>query len=60
MLPLYRHGEGQDGDAGVREEGDGGGERQEAEPLVVIARGAAARLDPGRLDPVFAPARRSG
>ena len=58
--PLHRHGEGENGGAGTREEGDGGGEGQEAESRVVVALGAAARLDPGRLDPVFAPAGRSG
>lgn len=60
MLPLFCHGEGQDCGTRACKEGDGGGKRQETEPRVVIARGAAAGLDLGRLDPVFDLARRSG
>ena len=45
--PLRRHGKGKDGGAGMREEGDGGGEGQEDESGIFIALGATARLDPG-------------
>ena len=60
MPLLSRHGEGQDGDARARKEGDGGGERQEDESGVVIEVCAAAGLDLGRLDPIFALARGFG
>ena len=42
-----RHGEGQDGGARVRKEDEEGGEGQEAAARVIIAREAAAGLDPG-------------
>ena len=58
--PPRHHGEGQHGGAGAREEGDGSGERQEDELGVVIKVRAATGLDPGRLDPIFAPARGFG
>ena len=53
MPPLHCHGEGQDGGARMRKEDKRSGEGQEAATRVVIARWAAAGLDPGRLDPVF-------
>ena len=52
MLPR-RYGEGQDGGTRARKEEEGCGEGQEAVARVVVMRGAAAGLDPGRLDPVF-------
>ena len=55
-----RYGEGQDGGARAREDDEGCGEGQEAAARVVVARGAAAGLDLGRLDPVFDPARGPG
>ena len=56
--PLRRNGEGQDGGAGTRKEGDGGGKRKEGPTRVVITVGAADGMDPGRLDPIHPPARR--
>ena len=58
--PLRRHGEGENGGAGTREEGDGGGEKQEDESGIFIALGAAVGLDPGRLDPILTSAGRLG
>ena len=55
-----RHGEGQDDIARARKEDEGGGEGQEAATWIVVARGAVAELDPGRLDPVFDSAGGSG
>ena len=52
LLPR-RDGEGQDGDARARKEDGGGGKGQEAAARIVVARGAPAELNPGRLDPVF-------
>ena len=60
MPPLRRHGEGENGGAGTREEGDGGGEKQEDESGIFIALGAAVGLDPGRLDPILTSAGRLG
>ena len=51
--PLRRHGEGENGSTGMREKGDGGGEKQEDESGIFIALGAAVGLDPRRLDPIF-------
>ena len=58
------HGKGEDCGSGAREEGDGEGEGEEVQlGQILIKVWSAARLDPGRLDPVDAQPgrhRRSG
>ena len=56
----HHHGERQDGNAGARKKGDGYGEGQEDESGVIVKVRAAAELDSGRLDPIYALARGSG
>ena len=58
--PLRLHGEGENGGVGMREEGDGGGEKQEGESGIFIALGATVGLEPVRLDPILSSAGRLG